>query len=79
VGLDTLDSGNAIVNCKIKHYGYLPQGVALFEHFTIAETFTYFGKLYGMNTEQILTRKNELDDLFELPALDRIITNLRYQ
>ena len=56
----------------------MPQGIALFEHFTITETFRYFGKLYGMNSEEILARTNEISESFDLPTQDRIISNLRY-
>ena len=47
--------------------GYMPQEIALVDEFSIKEIIYYFGRLYGMSTENIRIRYKKLRELLDLP------------
>ena len=53
------------------------QETALFKEFTIAESFSYFGKIYGMNMREIDGQGTFLLNLLNLPNQDSRIGKLR--
>ncbi len=56
--------------------GYMPQEVALLGEFTVEETVFYFGRIYGMSTEEIIDKYNSLRRLLELPYKDKLVKEL---
>ncbi|XP_064483136.1 ABC transporter G family member 20-like isoform X1 [Ornithodoros turicata] len=56
--------------------GYMPQELALYERFTIAENLMFFGQLLGMSAEKLQNRMGFLCTLFELTPANRFIGNL---
>ncbi|XP_038219477.1 ABC transporter G family member 20-like [Zerene cesonia] len=56
--------------------GYMPQDIALVAEFTIRDAIYYFGRIYGMKTEQLHDRFKFLSDLLELPSPGRFIKQL---
>ncbi|CAH1400884.1 unnamed protein product [Nezara viridula] len=63
-----LDSGfiNLKVRCS-KEIGYMPQELALFENFTMKETFHFYGNFFGMEVKKINKRMYELVEFLGLP------------
>ncbi|UXI15549.1 hypothetical protein NH340_JMT01492 [Sarcoptes scabiei] len=56
--------------------GYTPQEIALFEDFTIAETFEYFGRLFHMKSKKIIEQTERLIRLLNLPRRNYFIRKL---
>lgn len=56
--------------------GYMPQDVALVGEFTVKGAVNYFGWIFGMNDREIEKRFKFLDDLLDLPPVDRYVKNL---
>ncbi|XP_059166224.1 ABC transporter G family member 20-like [Physella acuta] len=56
-----------------RRVGYMPQELAVFMNFTIAETFYFFGRLHGMKKSAIESRTNFLIGFLNLPEHDRRI------
>ncbi|XP_053976396.1 ABC transporter G family member 23-like [Hylaeus volcanicus] len=56
--------------------GYMPQEIALYNEFSIRETFIYFGWNAGMTTEQIDNKLEFLLKFLQLPSEHRFIKNL---
>ncbi|XP_035721767.1 ABC transporter G family member 20-like isoform X1 [Vespa mandarinia] len=56
--------------------GYMPQEIALYNEFSIKETFLYFGWIAGISTEQIDEKLEFLLKFLELPSENRFIKNL---
>ncbi|CAG2175777.1 unnamed protein product [Oppiella nova] len=56
--------------------GYMPQEVALYYEFTIAETLTYYGLLSHMSVDAINNRINVLTDLLSIPDRTRVLSKL---
>lgn len=54
----------------------MPQEIALTEEFSIKETIYYFGRIYGMSSEQIRERYKKLKDLLDLPPGSRQLGHL---
>lgn len=57
---------------------YVSQELALYKEFSIKETMTYYGRLFGMSGDQIETRTYELLKFLELPNEKNIVSRLRY-
>ncbi|UXI22695.1 Hrp65 protein [Sarcoptes scabiei] len=56
--------------------GYMPQDLALFMSFTVKETLTFYGHLYGMPIDMINYRIDHLVDLLNLPKKNRLVSQL---
>lgn len=56
--------------------GYVPQELSLFLEFTIEESLIYFGKLYGLSSEELDTRIDFLLKFLELPERSRLLSHL---
>ena len=54
----------------------MPQEVALYYEFTIAETLTYYGLLNHMSVDTINNRINVLTDLLSIPDRTRVLSKL---
>ncbi|XP_075229228.1 ABC transporter G family member 23-like isoform X3 [Lycorma delicatula] len=67
-GCRKLDSGEIKLGIRKRHeLGYMPQDVALYEEFTIAEIFQFYGRIFNMSKNKINERMIELLKFFELP------------
>jgi ABC-type multidrug transport system ATPase subunit len=83
VALKTLDSGRISVfgsspgeNRSL--IGYMPQDTtSLLQIFTIQETFWFFGRIYGMEPEEINSRTKFLSEFLKLPDPSRLLYSLR--
>uniref|UniRef100_A0A1B6DER0 ABC transporter domain-containing protein n=1 Tax=Clastoptera arizonana TaxID=38151 RepID=A0A1B6DER0_9HEMI len=77
VGRSELDSGEIKVKAESKsNIGYMPQELALYKEFSICETLSYYGILFGMTKTQIKQRTEELVNFLQLPSEFSIIQNL---
>uniref|UniRef100_A0A8D8XZL9 ABC transporter G family member 20 n=1 Tax=Cacopsylla melanoneura TaxID=428564 RepID=A0A8D8XZL9_9HEMI len=56
--------------------GYMPQEIALYGEFSIAETMMYFGWIFGMETPEIEDRLQFLLNFLDLPSQARLVKNL---
>ena len=56
--------------------GYMPQELALYEEFSIAQNFLFYGKLFGMTRQAIDERTAWLLDFLHIPASSRSIKKL---
>jgi ABC-type multidrug transport system ATPase subunit len=83
VSLKRLDSGSISVfdsdpSENLRSLGYMPQDTtSLHPIFTIRETFSFFGRLYGMEKEGIDKRSEFLAQFLQLPDLSKMIMTLR--
>src|SRR5438046_5528364 len=59
-----------------KLVGYMPQDVALYNDLTIEETMIYFGRLYFMERERLMSQIDYLLKILDLPNRNRIISTL---
>ncbi|OXA44305.1 ABC transporter G family member 23 [Folsomia candida] len=83
VGGQKLDYGKIeIFGREIKRYrdgipgsiiGFMPQEIALYDSFTITETFLYYGRLHCIPKKRILCKLGKLKDLLQLPMLDKYV------
>ena len=81
LGKLALDSGQvdvfgSIPGCRStgvpgKRVGYMPQELALFGEFNIAETLEYFSRLYGMSSDKYQERMDFLLKFLDLPSKTR--------
>lgn len=55
----------------------MPQEIALYGEFSIKETMTYFGWIFGMKTSEIIERLLYLLEFLDLPSESRLVKNLR--
>jgi ABC-type multidrug transport system ATPase subunit len=53
--------------------GYMPQELGLYHDFTIAETLTYFGRIFAMNKNEINDQIEALIKLLQLPKKNKLI------
>ncbi|XP_035714050.1 ABC transporter G family member 23-like [Folsomia candida] len=53
--------------------GFMPQEIALYDSFTITETFIYYGRLHSIPKERILCKLDKLKDLLNLLNLRKYI------
>ncbi|KAI5716835.1 hypothetical protein M8J76_013190 [Diaphorina citri] len=77
VGALDLDYGSIelIVNSK-KKIGFMPQETALFDEFTIAETFQFYASLYRISSEEFRAKMKELQEVLDLPPDHRTCSTL---
>lgn len=54
----------------------MPQEIALYAEFSIKETMTYFGWIFGMQTSEIIERLRFLLNFLDLPSENRLVKNL---
>nr|XP_014340265.1 PREDICTED: ABC transporter G family member 23-like [Latimeria chalumnae] len=59
-----------------KMVGYMPQDLALYEEFTISDTFMFFGRLHGLTSKETEVRIAFLIDFLELPEKNKLVKNL---
>lgn len=57
--------------------GFMPQETALFDEFTIAETFRFYARLYRISDEEFKSKMKELQDVLDLPPDYRTCSTLR--
>lgn len=51
--------------------------LCLYDHMSIIETFHFYGRLYGMDWNDVTVRASELINFLELPVRSRIVASLR--
>ncbi len=56
--------------------GYMPQELALYHEFTIAETLHYFGRIFDLSRAKVRERTRFLVEFLDLPGEGRMIGNL---
>ncbi|XP_072907315.1 ABC transporter G family member 20 isoform X1 [Hemitrygon akajei] len=56
--------------------GYMPQELALYNEFSITDTFRFFGRIHGMNSKDIEARLSFLVDFLDLHDKNMLIKNL---
>ena len=81
VGKLKLNSGSVTVfgqepgttDCGVpgRRVGYMPQELALFGEFNIAETLRYFSRIYGMSYDKYKERIDFLMKFLDLPSRTR--------
>lgn len=71
-----MQPGTAEIKIPGSGVGYMPQDLALFRLFSIAETFEYYGRLYGIPMETIKERTKYYIEFLNLPGKNRLITQL---
>ncbi|XP_011055070.1 PREDICTED: ABC transporter G family member 20-like isoform X2 [Acromyrmex echinatior] len=86
VGIRYLDSGEVWVlggNPGSKdsgipgpQVGYMPQEISLIEEFTMSSALYYFGRINGLDNEEIETSQRFLSELLQLPPTNRLIKNM---
>ncbi|KAG5331765.1 ABCGK protein, partial [Acromyrmex charruanus] len=86
VGIRYLDSGEVWVlggNPGSKssgipgpQVGYMPQEISLIKEFTISSALYYFGRINGLDNEEIETGQRFLSELLQLPPANRLIKNM---
>ena len=59
--------GSAVAGVPGPRVGYMPQELAMYHEFTIAETLNYFGHVFGMSSTKIAERTEFLMDFLDLP------------
>ncbi|VVC25635.1 Hypothetical protein CINCED_3A008347 [Cinara cedri] len=77
VGQTKLDNG--IINLEsngIDDIGYMPQDLCLDPLLSIEEIFIYFGTIFGLSRNEIITRYKYFNNLFDLPPRNMLINNL---
>ncbi|OXA60605.1 ABC transporter G family member 23 [Folsomia candida] len=86
VGLQKLNCGRIeIMGRNIETYengipggllGYMPQELALYNSFTILETFNYYGFLHGMTQKNISMKLDKFQKLLNLPGLGKYVNQI---
>ncbi|KAG5313893.1 ABCGK protein, partial [Acromyrmex insinuator] len=56
--------------------GYMPQEISLVGEFSVNGTLYYFGRINGLDNEEIETRQKFFSDLLQLPPADRLVKNM---
>lgn len=56
--------------------GYMPQEISLVQEFTVIGALYYFGRINGLNDDEIDERYVTLSNLFNLPPKDRLIKHM---
>lgn len=59
-------------------YAVFVQELALYKDMTMAETFNFYGRIFGMNWIEIDNRSLDLLKFLDLPDSTKLIGNLRY-
>ncbi|KYM93684.1 ABC transporter G family member 23 [Cyphomyrmex costatus] len=86
VGIRNLDSGEMWVlggNPGSKssgipgpRVGYMPQEISLVGEFSVSGAFYYFGRINGLEDEEIETRQRFLSELLQLPSDNHLVKNI---
>ncbi|KAG5331767.1 ABCGN protein, partial [Acromyrmex charruanus] len=86
VGVRYLDSGDIWVlggNSGSKgsgipgpRVGYMPQEISLVGEFSVNGALYYFGRINGLDDEEIETRQKFFSDLLQLPPADHLVKNM---
>ncbi|XP_054274577.1 ABC transporter G family member 23-like [Macrosteles quadrilineatus] len=77
LGRSRLDAGEITLNVKhLCDIGYMPQELALHQDMTIAETFNFYGRIFGLDWEHIEDRGLDLIKFLELPESDKFVGQL---
>ena len=56
--------------------GFMPQELAIYSEFTIAETLSYFGRIFNMSSDKIRARTDFLIEFLDLPKENRLVGKL---
>ncbi|XP_018316537.1 ABC transporter G family member 20 isoform X1 [Mycetomoellerius zeteki] len=56
--------------------GYMPQEISLVGEFSVNGALYYFGRINGLDDEEIETRQKFFSDLLQLPPADRLVKNM---
>ncbi|XP_011138866.1 ABC transporter G family member 23 isoform X1 [Harpegnathos saltator] len=56
--------------------GYMPQEISLVDEFTRNDAFYYFGRINGLENDEIEARQKFLSELLQLPPRDRLVKNM---
>jgi ABC-type multidrug transport system ATPase subunit len=56
--------------------GYMPQELALYGEFTIKETLQYFGRIYKLEADFVVSQLDFLSKLLDLPPDHRYVKTL---
>ncbi|XP_018044364.1 PREDICTED: ABC transporter G family member 20-like isoform X1 [Atta colombica] len=56
--------------------GYMPQEISLVGEFSVNGALYYFGRINGLDDEEIETRHKFFSDLLQLPPADRLVKNM---
>ncbi|EGI65058.1 ABC transporter G family member 20 [Acromyrmex echinatior] len=56
--------------------GYMPQEVSLVGEFSVSDAFYYFGRINGLDDEEIEMRQKFFSKLLQLPPADRLVKNM---
>ncbi|XP_014283298.3 ABC transporter G family member 23 [Halyomorpha halys] len=73
IGRTSLDAGTIRLSVSRRDdVGYMPQSVALYMMLSIQETLAYYGRVYGLEEEDIQVQAVKLSQLLELPPFHRI-------
>uniref|UniRef100_A0A8D8X9F2 ABC transporter G family member 23 n=1 Tax=Cacopsylla melanoneura TaxID=428564 RepID=A0A8D8X9F2_9HEMI len=77
-GFSSLDYGSIHIDIQSpSRLGFMPQEIALFEEFSIAETFSFFAKLYNIAPETYQATIKELKTVLDLPPDNQLCSTLR--
>ncbi|XP_011170076.1 ABC transporter G family member 23 isoform X2 [Solenopsis invicta] len=56
--------------------GYMPQDTSLAGEFTVRDAFYYFGRINGLDDEEIDAKETFFSDFFQLPPSDHLVKNM---
>ncbi|XP_018355832.1 PREDICTED: ABC transporter G family member 20-like [Trachymyrmex septentrionalis] len=56
--------------------GYMPQEISLVGEFSVNGALYYFGRINGLDDEEIEARQKFFSDLLQLPPADRLVKNM---
>ncbi|XP_032678963.1 ABC transporter G family member 23-like isoform X2 [Odontomachus brunneus] len=56
--------------------GYMPQEISLVGEFTRSDAFYYFGRINGLDNDEIETRQKFLSELLQLPPENQLVKNM---
>ncbi|CAL1674062.1 unnamed protein product [Lasius platythorax] len=56
--------------------GYMPQEISLVGEFSVSSALYYFGRINGLEDEEIEVRQKFLSELLQLPPANRLIKNM---
>ncbi|XP_025989491.1 ABC transporter G family member 20 [Solenopsis invicta] len=86
VGIQNFDSGEVWVlggtpdskgsGIPGPRVGYMPQDISLAGEFTVRDAFYYFGRINGLNDEEIDEKETFFSDFLQLPPLDHLVKNM---
>ncbi|XP_011170078.1 ABC transporter G family member 20 isoform X1 [Solenopsis invicta] len=56
--------------------GYMPQDISLVGEFTVRDAFYYFGRINGLDDEEIETKRTFFSEFLQLPPSNRLVKNM---